>query len=266
MINITLFRKEMKANYILFLIFAGVLTIYASIIVTMFDPKPGDSLTMMMESMPELFAAFGMANATTTLLEFVNNYLYGMLFIAFPSIYIIILSNRLITRYVDNGSISYLLATPHKRKTLARTQAIFLILSLLLLIAYLTMLVIATSEAIFPGELEIQTFLQLNVGLFSVFIFFSGICFFFSCFFSESKYCLGASAAIVIYSLFVQMISQVGDKLEKLKYATPLTLFDTQGFITSNTDAWVGCAVLYVVGIAGYIAGIAYFDKKNLSV
>ena len=71
MIRVTLYCREMKANFILFLIFAGVLTMYSVMIVMMFDPKLGDSLRMMAESMPEIFAAFGMADVGTTLLEFV---------------------------------------------------------------------------------------------------------------------------------------------------------------------------------------------------
>ena len=86
MLNKTLFRKELKSNYIMLLIFLGVLSMYSYMITLMFDPKLGDSLNTMAESMPELFAAFGMADAGTTLLEFVTNYLYGMLFIAFPGV------------------------------------------------------------------------------------------------------------------------------------------------------------------------------------
>ncbi len=266
MISLTLLRKELKSNYILFLIFIGVLTIYAGMIVTMFDPKLGESLATMMESMPQLFAAFGMANATTTLLEFVNNYLYGMLFIAFPGVYVILLSTRLLARYVDNGSIACLLATPHKRSTLAATQGAFLASSLFLMAAYLTVLIIALSEILFPGELEIGAFLKLSTGLFGVFVFFGGICFFFSCFFNESRYCAGAGAAVVIYSILLQMVSQIGEKFENLKYATPLSLFDTQGFLASSEKAWIGCTVLYAVGIVGYIAGVSCFSRKNLSV
>ena len=116
MISMTLFKKEWKSNWILLLIFMGVLTMYSVIIVSMFNPEAGDSLRAMAESMPEVFAAFGMLDVGTTLLEFVTGYLYGMLLIAFPAVYLIILSNRLVARYVDQGSMAYLLATPVKRK------------------------------------------------------------------------------------------------------------------------------------------------------
>ena len=266
MLNITLFRKELKSNYIMLLIFLGVLSMYSYMITLMFDPKLGDSLNAMAESMPELFAAFGMSDAGSTLLEFVTNYLYGMLFIAFPGVFIILLSNRLVARYVDNGSMAYLLAIPKKRSSFAITQVIFMVSMLLIMVVYVTSLILIVSEVMFSGELDIPGFLRLNVGLFGLFLFFGGICFFFSCIFNESRYCTGASAALVVYSILVQMISQVGDKFEKLKYITPLTLFDTAGLTAGENNAWIGCIILYIVGILCFVLGIRIFRNKNLSI
>lgn len=266
MINTTLYKKEIKSNYILFLIFAAVLTMYGSMIVAMFDPKMGDSLRAMAESMPQIFAAFGMTNVGTTLLEFVTTYLYGMLYVAFPGVFIIILSGRLIARYVDNGSMAYLLAVPEKRRKTVVTQAVFLLTCLVLLVLYITLLIIVISHLMFPGELETQKFIQLNVGLLGVLIFFGGACFLPSCLFNESRIATGIGAGIVIYSILMQMISQVGDKFEFLKYATPLTLFDAKGLAAAQSNAWIGCGALYTLGIIMIIIGIAGFSKRNLPV
>ena len=48
---------------------------YSCMIIAMFDPKLGDSLRAMAESMPQLFSAFGMADVGTTLLESIMGYL-----------------------------------------------------------------------------------------------------------------------------------------------------------------------------------------------
>ena len=114
MINKTLFAREVRSSYKLLLIFLAVLTLYGSMIVAMFDPKLGDSLNLMAESMPEIFAAFGMLDVGATLTQFIVNYLYGFLLIAFPLVFIVLLSNRLVARYVDRGSMAYLLATPNR--------------------------------------------------------------------------------------------------------------------------------------------------------
>lgn len=266
MMNTTLFRKEIKSNYILILIFIGVLAMYACMIVLMFDPKLGDSLKMMAESMPGIFSAFGMTNVGTTLLEFVNSYLYGLLLVAFPGVFIIILSGRLVVKYVDNGSMAYLLAVPEKRRKIVTTQAVFLIFSLILMVAFVTGLILGFSQVMFPGELEIAAFLRLNVGLLGMLICFGGICFFCSCMFNESRVSTGIGAGIFIYSILVQMLARVGDKFANIKYATPLTLFDTKGLAAGDASAWITCAVLYGIGILLIIGGISGFTRRNLSL
>ena len=72
-----LLRREIKAHWKLVLIFTIVLSIYGGMIISMFDPKLGESLKMMEQSMSQLFAAFGMSDAGTSLIELIANYLYG---------------------------------------------------------------------------------------------------------------------------------------------------------------------------------------------
>jgi ABC-2 type transport system permease protein len=266
MINLTLYKKEWKKNWILLVIFMAVLTMYATMIVSMFDPKLGDSLKTMAESMPEVFAAFGMADVGTTLIEFVTGYLYGILLTAFPAVYIIVLANRLIARYVDNGSMAYLLSVPEKRNKLVRTQITFLVSSLLMLLVYVMAVIVISSELMFPGHMEMKDFLKVNIGLFGLWIMTAGVCFFFSCLFNESKRANGAASAFVVYSLLVQMIAQVGDKFENLKYATPMTLFSVDNLVADKASAWYGCTIMYVVGILCFVTAAKIFERKDLPI
>lgn len=264
--NKTLFLKECRSNSILWLIFAAVLTMYATMIVSMFDPKLGDSLKEMAESMPDLFAAFGMLDVGTTLLEFVTGYLYGMLLVAFPGVFIIILSNRLVARYTDKGAMAYLLAAPVKRCSIALTQAVYLIASIFGLVLYVTALILITSENMFKGELDIEGFIRVNAGLLGLLLFLGGFCFCVSCIFDDAKYASGIGAGVVIASILLQMISQVGEKFEKIKYATPLTLFDSNGLAAGNTQAMQLCVVLYAAGVLLFASGIVIFGKRNIYV
>ena len=95
----------------------------------------------MAESMPQIFAAFGMGEVGTTLLEFITGYLYGMLFVIFPAVFIIILSNRLVAKYVDNGSMACLLASPHPEEEDCRYAGVFSTVCLVFLVVFVTALV-----------------------------------------------------------------------------------------------------------------------------
>lgn len=264
--NMTLLKKELKSNYKIALIFLAVITMYCSMIVAMFDPKLGESLKMMSESMPELFSAFGMAAPASTLTEFIANYLYGFILLVFPLIFIILLANRLVARYVDRGSMAYLLATPNKRRNIVVTQAVVMILLILILVIYATVLCIILSEVMFSGELDIKNFLVLNVGLYGLLFFFGGLCFLSSCTFNDSRFSYGVGGALCILFVLMQMVSQVGEKFEAIKYGTPLTLFRPSELILGDSNAIVSFLSLYAMGIVLYGLAIAIFNKKDLSL
>ena len=124
--NLALFRHSLRGHVKLGIVFLAVMSLYGGMITAMFDPKLGESLEMMAESMPQLFAAFGMLDAGKTLTQFLSNYLYGFLYIVFPMVLIVIAATRLVARWVDTGAAAYLLAAPAGRAKIAATQALAL--------------------------------------------------------------------------------------------------------------------------------------------
>ncbi|MFR1887414.1 MAG: ABC transporter permease, partial [Blautia sp.] len=85
-----------------------------------------------------------------------------------------------------------------------------------------------------------------------------------SCCSNETKTSSAVSTTVVVYSILVQMISQVGDKFEKVKYATPITLFDIDGLAAGDGKAWIMCGILYLAGILLMGIGIIRFSKRDL--
>lgn len=266
MFNFTLFKKEVKTNYKILLIFLSLIAMYSSVIVVMFDPELGKSLNMMAESMPELFAAFGMMNVGSTLIEFIANYLYGFILIAVPLVCTVVLANRLVVRYVDNGSMSYLLSTPHSRKEIITSQAITLVIAILTMVLFATGLIIIVSGLTFPDHLDIQKFLILNIGLFGLLLFLGSLCFLASCVFNDTRKANGVGGGVIILSILLQMISQVGDKFEFLKYMTPLSLLDVNGILSGHNDAFILIGMLYVLTLIVFTLAITIFTKKDLSI
>ncbi|MFQ9511033.1 MAG: ABC transporter permease, partial [Lachnospiraceae bacterium] len=169
----TLFKKEFKNNLLLLGIFCLVLTLYITMIISMFDPALSKSIEAMRESMPEIFALVGMSAPGVTLLDFIVNYLFGFLFKLFPMIFFFILVNRMLIRYIDRGTMAYLLATPNSRIKIVGTQALSICFELFLLLAYICLLVIIISEFMFPGALDLPLFLFTIVGLFGLLLFMS---------------------------------------------------------------------------------------------
>lgn len=259
-----LFGRECRANYKIWLIFAAVLTMYSAVIVSMFDPKLGESLNLMAQSMPELFAAFGMASPGVTMLDFLVNYLYGFLYLVFPLVLVLLLVNRLLARYLERGAMAWLLAAPHPRRRIAATQGAVLALALASLVAYVTGLCMALSAAMFPGELDMAAFLRVNAGLLGMLLLFGGICFAGACVWGGGKGALAAGGGVSIAFWLLQMLASVGEKFGFLKYLTPLTLFDPHALAAGGADAWWPVLALYLAAAALFGAGVAMFSRRDL--
>lgn len=264
--NMTLYFSGMKSSLKPFIIFAVVMTIYFVIIVTMFDPELGTALKEFEKAMPEIMAMVGMTTNDTTLVGFMAGYLYGFIVPIFPMVYAIIIGNSLVAKRVDSGSMAFLLAAPVSRLQIVFTQMKVLITGIFLLIGYATFIGIIACRIYFPGELDIGAFLLLNIGAFALHLLVSGICFFASCLFNDTKYSLAVGAGIPALCYVIQMIANAGEKMEYAKYATFFTLFDPKGIIRGDSEAYWAVAVLAISGIMIYVLGSIIFVKKDIPV
>ena len=139
-----LLKKEIKSNTKLFLIILLIVAIYVFSLLAMYNPDLEESLVTLEKSMPEVLALFGMQDRGTTLLDFIVNYLYRFVLIVTPFVYSSIMCYKLIAKYIENGSMAYLLNSFYSRKQIMFTQGIGLILSIFLIIVFTTVLTIVS--------------------------------------------------------------------------------------------------------------------------
>ncbi|HKL80124.1 MAG TPA: ABC transporter permease subunit [Mobilitalea sp.] len=264
MFSKSLLKATIKQNYIVFIIVIGILMMYMPIIIGMYDPKTQESLNEMLEMMPKgLISAIGFSGSFTSLLGFIGGYFYGFLILFIPMIYTIITCNRSISSHVDKGSMAYLLSTPNTRNKIAKTQAAFILVSITLIIAFVTVVGLVLSNVQFPGELDVSRFLLLNFGVLLLYYALTGIGFFASCLFNDTKNSLAIGAGLPVVFLLLQMISNVGEKTRFLKYFSLFTLFDPdkiiqgEGFVPSFI-------VLGTIAVVMYSAAIYVFKKRDL--
>lgn len=261
-----LFKDGVKSSWKPFVIFTAVMSMYFAIIATMFDPEMGAALKEFEKAMPELMAMMGMSDGDSSLIGFIASYLYGFIVPVIPMVYAIIMGNSLVAKRVDSGSMAYLLAAPVPRLKIVLTQMCVLVTGVFLMLSIATVLGITTCHAYFPGELDTGKFLLLNLGALALHICISGICFFASCLFSETRYSLAAGAGIPALCYIIQMIANAGDKLENAKYATFFTLFNPNSIIAGESSAHMGLLVLIVAGVVLYTLACVVFTRKDIPV
>lgn len=262
--NGVLFRRSARSLWKTWVVFAAVLSLYVSMITAMFDPKLNATLDEIVTAMPQLMNMVGMQAGSSSLGGFLINYLYGFLLLLLPLVFSILAANRLVARWVDTGSMAYLLASPNTRARVARTQALVLIAGDTLLTAYCTALAVGCAAAMFPGELDVPAYLVVNAGLLCLHLALGGFCFFASCLFNESRLSVALGAGVPVLFFLIRMLANMGGRLEKLKYATVFTLFDPTGLFRGDGAAYAGAAVLLALGLGFYALGTAVFSRRDL--
>jgi len=262
-----LFKVNIKANWPIFLFVTCILLIYTIVSIAMFDPVNAETMQAMLGVMPEgMVKAFGFDGLGTELTSYLGNYLYGFIFLVFPMIYTVLISNKLIAKHVDSGSMTYLLTTPYSRIIIARTQAIFLATSILLILLINVLVGVVISELKFSGMLEIGPYLGLNMITYLCILVISSIGFFFSCLFNDTKNSLAFGTAIPVVFVVLKMVSGISEKLNILKYFTVYSLIDVDKILEGGSYSIIVSFILLIATLIIYTVSIKMFDKRSLSI
>jgi ABC-2 type transport system permease protein len=264
--SIPLLKATFKANWKLLTIFVAVMIFYSLTIMFMYDPVVIDSMEAMLKLLPqEMIKAFGYQLQVPSYVGFLASYFYGFLAVGFPTIFIAMVGHRLIGKMVDNGSMSYLLATPNSRTKIVLTQSIAFVSMLIVLVAGIVVAGIIFSELRFPGELETDKFLLVNLTLFSYLFAISSITFLASCLFNDGKNSVMLGTSLPVGFLIFQMLTAQGDKLEVFKYFTLLTLYQPNDIIVAGYQPWP-MLVLVMIGLILYALSLLIFKRRNLPI
>jgi ABC-2 type transport system permease protein len=220
----------------------------------------------MINALPEgMRRLIGMENGINSLADYIAGEFYGMLFLIILMVYVILTSTRLMARLVDQGSMAYLLATPNSRVKIAATQAAVMITGLGFIVVFTTLSGIAASEWLISGhELDIASFITLNVLTFLIFSVISGYCFFISSAFNDEKKALGISAGITLFFYMLNMAGKLSEETEWLLNFTIFKLYGPIKMISNDTDAlstglWLGLAAILL-----FTGSITVFKRRNL--
>lgn len=206
----------------------------------------------------------------------VGSIFFKMAGLLLPIIYIIMVSNNLISGQVDSGSMAYVLSTSTKRKEVTFTQACYLIGSLFLMMCATTITSCICFAFVDPSvtELTYGELILLNLGAFITLFAISGINFLTSCWFDRSKRSMALGGGFSMFFLVATMLGLFGsqvipsvvrlDALNNFNYVSLITLFDSVAIISGTTTFIWKLAILFVIGLVGYVIGSIRFKKKDL--
>lgn len=314
LISKPLFKQSLKANYLFWLILSlgsaaifiiinlvvGTKTIFTNIdmnVVQTYVNDEGLSWLQILGLLENM--GFSLSRIQTMsqidLNSVMNDLIYKIAGVLLPMIYVMITCNKLIAAQVSDGSMAYTLSTPTNRKTVVRTQYVFMIVSLIAMYVVITLgAYISGAVAYFItkptninfGTLTLRTFLYC-FGSFAAMFGLTGICFGASCFFNKSSNSIAIGGGACVLAFLCCILGLFGNKvfvsvgvgvqaMNFFNYLTIYTLIDTESmsnFAKAVTGAYGGvmqlnwlweAAILFVIGGVFTALGAIHFVRKDL--
>ena len=194
-------------------------------------------------------------------------------------LFIIFAGNALIVDQVDKGSMAYILSTPTKRSAVVITQAIYMVVTPLIMVGFGFLTKLAASYA-FIGEFEAAKYAALYCGLYLLTEAMASICYLASCIFNLSKYALALGGGLNVWFFICSLLGMFGsenmvsvgigvEELGMFNRVSLVGLFDIDALGTVGSDAVDMAFVpkliaLAAVAIVCYVVGAVRFQKKDL--
>lgn len=267
MLNMNLFRRELKANFKNFLIwtvvlvgmFLAIFLLYPSII-------NSDNIEMMNEFMklfPEdVLKAFNMdISSLDTAYGWLKS--EGFVFILLiVGCYAGILGSNILLKEESDKTIEYLNSLPIKRRQIVLSKVLVGLLYIVLLV--LLVMVFNYIGVSIDAEVDFQGFALLSITPLFPAVVIYGICLFLSTFSHKTKKMLGLSLGIVFVSYIIQVVSQMGEKVEFLKYFSVYTLSDIRNVIANAEINPIMVVVSIVLTILLIVATTIHYEVKEL--
>ena len=262
-----MFKREIKINLKSFIIWTAILIglllvvflVYPSII----NSENMEMMDEMMKMFPEeMLKAFNMDISS---IDSAFGWLKteGFIFILLiTGIYSAILGSNILLKEESDKTIEYLNSVPITRKNIAISKILcgFLYITLMIIIIGIFNFIGLSLSGSFDKTLYI---LLSITPLFSSIVIFS-VCLFLSTFTHKTKKMFGISLGIVFASYFLNIIAEMGESTEFLKYISIFTLSDIRNVIINESINPIMVLLAIMITFIFVTLTIIHYEKKEL--
>ena len=262
-----MFKREMKINLKNFIIWTALLIglflivflVYPSII------KEGnmEMIDEMMKLFPqEILKAFNMdISSIDTAFGWLKSegFVFALLIIG---AYSGIIGSNILLKEENDKTIEYLNSVPVTRKKIAISKILSGLIYIVLMVAFLG--IFNFIGLTISGDFDVKSFILLSITpIFSSIVIFA-LCMFISTFTHKTKKTIGISLGIVFISYFLNIISEMSESTEFLKYISIFTLSDIRNVITDVAINPLMAILSILITAIFIILTIMHYDKKEL--
>ena len=262
-----MFKREMKINLKNFIIWTAILIglflvvflVYPSIVTSENMQMMDEMMKMLPEEMLKAFnmdissidSAFGWLKTE------------GFVFVLLiTGIYSGILGSNILLKEESDKTIEYLNSVPVTRKKIVVNKIFCGLLYITLMVAIIGIFnFIGLSLS---GEFDRKSYILLSITpIFSSIVIFA-VCIFLSTFTHKTKKTIGISLGIVFASYFLNIISEMGESTEFLKYISIFTLADIRNVIVNVSINPLMVILAIGIAVIFMIFTVIRYERKEL--
>ena len=262
-----MFKREMKINFKSFIIWTSILIGLFLVVFLVYPSIVSSENMQMMDEMMKMFPeemlkAFNMDISS---IDSAFGWLKteGFVFVLLiTGIYSGILGSNILLKEESDKTIEYLNSVPVTRRKIVINKIICGLLYIILMV--LAIGIFNFIGLTLSGDFDRKSYLLLIVTpLFSSIVIFA-VCLFLSTFTHKTKKTLGISLGIVFASYFLNVISEMGESTEFLKYISIFTLADIRNVIVDVSINPLIVALAIGITLLFIILTIIRYNKKEL--
>ena len=262
-----MFKREMKINFKNFIIWTSILIALFLVVFLMYPSIiKSDSMQMMDEMMnmfpEEMLKAFNMDISS---IDSAFGWLKteGFVFVLLiTGIYSGILGSNILLKEESDKTIEYLNSVPVTRKKIVISKILCGIIYIILMVAILG--IFNFIGLTLSGDFDRKSYILLSITpIFSSIVIFA-VCLFLSTFTHKTKNTIGVSLGIVFASYFLNIISEIGESTEFLKYISIFTLADIRNVILDVAINPLMVAISVGITVIFMISTVIHYNKKEL--
>lgn len=262
-----MFKREMKINFKSFAIWTSILMILFLIVFLVYpsimNSDSVKSINEMMKVFPEeLLKAFNMdISSIDTPFGWLKT--EGFVFVLLiTGIYSGILGSNILLKEENDKTIEYLNSVPVTRKKIILDKILCGFIYILLMV--LSIGIFNFLGLLLSGDFDKSSYILLSITpIFSSIAIFS-LCLFLSTFAHKTKKTLGISLGIVFMSYFLNILSEMSESTEFLKYISVFTLADIRNVIINISINPLMIFISIVITLLFIVLSIIHYDKKEL--
>lgn len=263
-----LFIREMKRNFISFIIWMISLIIYIAFAMSLYPSiaKNNANYSQLMKQLPaSMTKAFKLQSLDFSNIFSFFNLEIGQWISLCLFIYAMIIATGMLAKELDERTLEFLQAKPITRSSIITQKLSCYTVYIILMNLILFFVTFISFEFVKTKDYSVKTLALVYIGAFLIEYTFANLGLLISLFLKKKKASTNISLGLVLGLYLVYTLSGISDKLEFIKYFTPNNYANSADIIANGYLDGKYIAVLIIVNIAAVILSYVVYNSKDIA-